>query len=85
MCVTRSASTSTRTSLADTVDGNFHTYHIRFANGTIGCQIDGGTEVTQSTNVPTVKLTPAINLNTRTAAAQVMEVDYYWLGLSMSR
>jgi hypothetical protein len=85
MCVTRAASTSTRTSLANTPDVNFHTYHIRLANGTIGCSIDGGTEVAQSTNVPSVKLSPNVNLITRTTSAEIFEIDYWWSAIGLSR
>lgn len=85
MCITRNASTSTRTSLANTPDANFHTARIRFANGTIGCSLDGGTEVTQNTNVPTVQEEPTMSIFTRAASTAKMEVDYYYHAVSASR
>jgi hypothetical protein len=85
----RSASTST-TSTTNSVnaDTSFHTVKARSTSaGTVLFSIDGGTETSIATNVPTVGLFPVfVNCNASgSAAAAVLSADYFgflWTGLT---
>lgn len=76
--VCRSASTSTYvTTNQIAADTSFHHFRIRSTNaGTILFSVDGGTEDSIATNVPTGALGPMIQLITRTAGAANAVVDF---------
>lgn len=83
MYVTRAASTSTRTSSGVAADTAWHTFRIRSTTaGTILFSIDGGTETSQSTNVPTANIFPVIIVKSTSGHIQT---DYYFANLALSR
>jgi hypothetical protein len=67
-------------------DTNWHTFRIRGdGTGAIYASIDGGTEVSTSTSVPTnVNVTIVAN-NTSTGTTRTTAVDYFWLSLTLAR
>jgi hypothetical protein len=84
--VCRSASTETKTASAVAGDTNWHVIDI-FSNtsGTISFQIDGGTAIDITTNVPTIAMTPYFSILTRTTAAKTLDVDSWGAILTVSR
>jgi hypothetical protein len=82
MCLTRSGGgTANRVSITGaTADTNYHTARIRSTTpGTILCSIDGGTEVSTSTAVPTVAtMRPQMSEQTLTGTAATLSVDYFF-------
>lgn len=76
--VTRSASTPTySTTNAIAADTNFHRFRIRsLVAGTILFSVDGGTEASIATNVPTVIMAPFFQVITRTTATATATLDF---------
>ena len=74
----RSASTSTTSVLATSPSANtFYRFRIRsLVAGTILFSVNGGSEVSINTNVPTVVLGPWMQLITRTAASKTAIIDF---------
>ena len=74
----RSASTSTASVLATSPSAStFYRFRIRsLVAGTILFSVNGGSEVSINTNVPTVVLGPWMQLITRTAAAKTAVIDF---------
>lgn len=86
MCVAKAASTSTRTSIGVAADTSIHLGRIRSTTaGTILCSIDGGTEVSVSTNVPTVFLGPAWTIINTAAESKKLTLDYWWHEFDITR
>lgn len=80
------ASTNYSTTNAIAVDTNFHHFRIRSTvAGTIGFSVDGGTEATVSTDVPTVALGVFITLVTRTGTAKSCVLDFVSYSASTGR
>lgn len=76
-CVARAASVQTRTAAILATDTAFHRFRIRRVDAsTIGCSIDGGTEVTLTTNIPTAVLFPEAFIATAAAADKTHDIDF---------
>ena len=76
-CVSRSASTQTRSTAVASSDTNWHRFRLRRVDGsTIGCSIDGGTEQTNTTNIPSVATKMVMQEKTTAAAAKSLDIDY---------
>ncbi len=76
--VTRSSSSSTySTTNAVNADSSLHHFRIRSTTaGTIGFTVDGGTEFTTSTGVPTGAMAMFLQLLSRTSAAKSATIDF---------
>lgn len=82
-CVARAASVQTRTAAILATDTAFHRFRIRRVDAaTIGCSIDGGTEFTLTTNLPTVVLFPETNIATTAAADKTHDIDFMRLRIT---
>lgn len=86
MCIARGASTSTRTSIGVAANTSPHTFRIRSTTGgTILCSVDGGSETTVSTNVPTAaEMEPFFSIYNRASAATQLDADFIqgWIAVS---
>lgn len=77
--VTRSAGTPTySTTNAIAADTSFHHFRMRSTTaGTILFSVDGGTEASVNTNVPTTNMTnPFVSVLTRTASTKTATIDF---------
>jgi hypothetical protein len=84
---TRAASTST-TSTTNSVanDTNFHHFRIRStAAGTILFSVDGGTETSVATNVPTTAQMPCVQVLNRGGAAVTLTLDFFSFSSTTTR
>jgi len=86
MCVTKSASTATRTAVAGTLDTNYHTLRIWSSTaGTVNCSVDEGATTTNSTNVPSATMNFGNIAQTAASAAENVHLDYVRLWEAVSR
>ena len=80
--VCRSGGVETRVDLG-AVDLLYHDFRIRRVNvSTIGFRIDGGTELTITTNIPTVNLIPFFGVESL-GGTRSLAVDYFSLGIAV--
>jgi len=85
-CAVKKSGSATRSSVSGTVDTNYHTARIRSTSaGTILCSIDGGTETSVNTNVPTANLVPGLSVRTQTSGIRSLNLDYFWHWYAISR
>jgi len=82
MFVACNGSNCTRQSSGVSLDTSWHKLRIRSQTaGTILFSLDGGTEVSINTNVPTGALAPMFGIRTEETAAKRVEADrWYWSG-----
>lgn len=87
MCVTKTGGTATRTAIAgSTLDTNYHDFRIRATTaGTIKCSVDGGAEISISTNISSTSLGLEVGVITRTTAARSVKFDYVWHWYAITR
>lgn len=84
--VCRSASTSTKTASSVAADTNYHVFEIYSnSSGTITFQIDGGTAINITTNIPSIALSPFFNIATRTTAAKSCTIDFWSFLMTVAR
>lgn len=85
--VCNNAGTSTRSSITgSTLDTNYHDFRMRSTTaGTVLFSVDGGTEVSINTNLPTVNMSPRITLATQTTASESTRIDYIWGWIAITR
>jgi hypothetical protein len=85
-CLGRKTSTSTRTAITgSTINTSYHDLRIHSnVAGTILCSVDGGAEVSISTNVPTVAIEPEAIVTSRQSATTSLHIDYDqgWIAIS---
>lgn len=79
--ITRSSNTETRTDTTVAVSTtNFQRFRIRRVNGTtIGFTIDGGSEITHTTNISAVALRFVVGMIGTTTTNKLLSIDYYGL------
>jgi hypothetical protein len=76
--VCRSGSTQTRTAALLACDTSFHRWRIRRVDAsTIGFTVDGGTEVTVTTNIPTAVLDFFFAIRNNVASDKNHDIDYF--------
>lgn len=81
--VTRNTSTQTRSAAMATVDTDWVRLRIRRIDAsTIGFTFNALTEVTLTTNVPTVALTPFFQIINGAAASKTLDLDYFSLRIT---
>lgn len=80
---TRAAGVSTSTASGVAANTSFHTFVIRSAvAGTVLFSVDGGSEISHSTNITTNSLLPFFQCVTRTASSQSCDIDYFNFSIS---
>lgn len=76
--ITRASSAETRTDTSVAGTTSFKKFRIRRTDAsTIGFSIDGGTEVTSTTNIPTGNAGIVLQVRQTTATAKSYDVDYF--------
>lgn len=87
MAVAKTAGTATRTAITgSTLDTSYHTLRIRcLVAGTILFSIDGGAEISISSNVSSTALSVQLDVTTRTSSSQFFKADYFWRWIAISR
>jgi hypothetical protein len=81
--VTRTTSVQSRSAALAAVDTGWHRLRIRRVDaGAIGFTLDGGTEVTLTTNIPTVALNPVIQIINGAAANKTLDIDFFSLRIT---
>ena len=81
--ITRSGGTETTTDSGTAVSTNWVRMRIRRVDGThIGFSIDGGTEVTQTANIPTAALQVFVGIVNTATGTKSLDIDYFTFSIT---
>ena len=84
--VNRVASSENRVDTTVAVATGWHTFRIRRTSGSnIAFVIDGGSDINNGSNIPTVLLSPMAQNKTTTTAAKQLDIDYYAFSFPVTR
>lgn len=76
--VTRASSSQTRVDTGSAISTNWTTFRIRRTDAsTIAFSINGGTEVTSTTNIPSTGMGPGLQLINLVGSSKTCDVDYF--------
>jgi hypothetical protein len=84
-CVTRASSTETRTDTGVAGDTNWHTFTIERTATSAIFTLDGTVESTQTTNLSTSNLIPAVQMTNTAAADKSYDIDYAEITIEVTR
>lgn len=74
------------TSIGTMISNTWHVFRVRRIDAsTIGFSMDGGTEVTKTTNLPAFSLAPVLQMTANNAVSRVFDVDYFHMKLGPVR
>lgn len=73
---TADGSTNSDTAGSVTLDTSYHSFKMQLGSSNVISTIDGVTDVTKTTNRPTVRLAPCVAAQTNTTAAVSINVNY---------
>jgi hypothetical protein len=73
-------------SIGVSADTSYHTLRLRGdGTGRVYASVDGGTEVSTTTSVPSAALIPASCVTTLTNATAAFRLDYWWMFMELAR